>query len=64
MEVFLNKYIIAIITTRHDKVSAGSVPTFYCDDEEERERIATSLSKITSGMVHDMENGVYVIVRH
>jgi hypothetical protein len=63
MEVSLNKYILAIVTIKRDKVAAG-VPIFYCDSEEEKEQVASNLTRITNGMVHDIGNGVYIIVRH
>lgn len=64
MEVELSEVILAIITTSKEKVSSGTVPVFYADDEKERERVALLLSKITKGMIHDLENGCYVIVKH
>lgn len=58
--------IIAMIVLKNskDNVNNGSIPTFYTDTEEEREKIAMYLSRITKGMVHDLENGVYIIVKH
>ena len=40
------------------------MPTFYCEDENELDKVAKYLSGITDGMVHDLDNGVYIIVRH
>jgi len=56
--------ILAIVTIDESKVIGGSVPTFLARDEKERERIAILLSKVTLGMIHDLENGCYIIVRH
>lgn len=64
MEIQLNKLILAVITTNPNKVLGGGIPTFLCENEEEKERVALLLSKITHGMVHDLENGIYIIVRH
>jgi hypothetical protein len=64
MEIKLNKYILAIITTNAEKVLGGSAPIFYCESEDEKEKVALNLTKFTNGMVHDLENGVYVVVRH
>lgn len=55
--------IEAIVTLRKD-LPGGGAPIFLCDSEEERERVSVLLSKILRGVVHDLENGVYVIVRH
>lgn len=64
MEIALNKYILAVVTVDRDKVAGGSIPVFYCRDNEEKELIASNLTRITNGMVHDLGNGVYIIVRH
>ncbi|MDD3838951.1 MAG: hypothetical protein PHP06_00055 [Clostridia bacterium] len=64
MDVGIKKSIVAVVTTHPDKVGAGGVPCFYAKDEEEMEKIAMYLTRITYGMVHDLENGVYIIVKH
>ncbi|OPY58929.1 MAG: hypothetical protein A4E55_00535 [Pelotomaculum sp. PtaU1.Bin035] len=55
--------ILAVITLQMEKVSGGA-PIFFARDEEEQEKIALYLSKILDAMVHDLENGTYVVVRH
>ncbi|KGG79756.1 capping complex subunit for YIEGIA [Caloranaerobacter azorensis] len=64
MDVGIKEAILAVVTIRKDIVCGENIPVFYAKDEEEREKIALLLSKITLGMVHDLENGAYVIVRH
>ena len=64
MEIAINKYILAIVTTDKNKVLYSGVPVFYCNDEEEKELVASNLTRITNGMFHDLGNGVYIIVRH
>ncbi|MCF6095872.1 hypothetical protein L1766_02460 [Thermovorax subterraneus] len=59
----LSEIILAIVTIDGTQPASG-VPVFYAKDEEEREKIALNLARILSGMVHDLENGTYVIVRH
>lgn len=59
----LSEIILAIVTIDGTQPASG-VPVFYTKDEEEREKIALNLARILSGMVHDLENGTYVIVRH
>lgn len=56
------KEILAVITTDKDKVT-GAVPIFIADSEEEKEKTALYLAKTLDAMVHDLENGVYFIVR-
>ncbi|HHU93023.1 MAG TPA: hypothetical protein GXZ20_07835 [Halanaerobiaceae bacterium] len=57
--------ILAIITTKklRDKV-AGGAPIFFADNEEEVEELSSLLARITLAMVHDLENGIKIIVRH
>ncbi len=64
MDIGINDNILAIVTMDRDAVSSGTVPAFYAKDEDEREKISLLLSKVMMGMVHDLENGCYVIVRH
>jgi hypothetical protein len=33
-------------------------------DREEQQRIAMYMSRITEGVIHDLENGILIIVRH
>ncbi|MCL5290498.1 MAG: hypothetical protein M1489_05655 [Firmicutes bacterium] len=55
--------ILAVITLNMDQVSGGA-PIFFARDEEERERMARYLGRILDAMVHDLENGTYIVVRH
>ncbi len=63
MQVALQDSILAVITTRSDKVAAN-VPLFFAANQEEQEKLALFLSRILNAMAHDLENGVYVIVKH
>ncbi len=60
----LMNVIIAIITHNREKVHTGFAPVFYSKDDAESERLALLLAKITDGMVHNLENGVYIVVKH
>ncbi|WIV10777.1 hypothetical protein [Proteiniborus sp. MB09-C3] len=64
MDIGIKDNILAIITIDEKVVSGGNVPTFYAKNTEEQKRVALVISKITTGMVHDLENGCLVIVRH
>ncbi|MBF8982225.1 hypothetical protein IZY60_01605 [Lutibacter sp. B2] len=64
MDYGIKDSIIAIITTDRSMISTTTVPVFYASTEEEKERVALLVSKVTTGMVHDLENGSYVIVKH
>ncbi len=63
MEANSSNIILAVITKDKDMV-AGGAPIFFANDDEEAEKIALYLSKILLGMVHDLENGIFIIVRH
>ena len=53
----------AVFTYKKDMVN-GAVPIFKALNEREAEVIAEKLGKILQSVVHDLENGVYVIVKH
>ncbi|HOV78646.1 MAG TPA: hypothetical protein PK728_00945 [Bacillota bacterium] len=55
--------ILAVVTLNMDKVGGGA-PIFFARDEDEQEKTARHLSKILDAVVHDLENGAYIIVRH
>ncbi len=64
MDMSISKYILAVITQEPDLVQGGGTPVFVAKDLPEQDRIATYLARITEGVVHDMENGVYILVKH
>ena len=64
MDIIITKVILAIVTHKPDKVANSGVPTFICDSEEERDKVAFNLSKLTDSVIHDLENGVLVAVKH
>lgn len=55
--------ILAIITMNKEIVGGGA-PIFFAENEEDQHRLVLYLSRIMKAMVHDLENGVYVLVRH
>lgn len=56
--------IVAVVTTDKERVLYSGAPVFYSKTKEEMERTALLLSKVTMGMIHDIENGCLVIVKH
>ena len=64
MDVGIKEGIIAIVTLDETKVISSGVPMFLAEDEKERDKTSLLLAKITTGMVHDLENGSYIIVKH
>lgn len=63
MEVIAINQILAIVTTNRAKVG-GSAPIFYAENLDELEKVALYLSRIFMGAIHDLGNGVYIIVKH
>ena len=55
--------ILAIVALNKEQVSGGA-PIFFARDKTEQERTANSLARIFDAMVHDLENGSYILVRH
>lgn len=64
MDIGIKEAILAIVTTNRDAVEGGSVPVFYAKNYDEMERIALMVAKVTLGMIHDLENDCFVVVRH
>ncbi|MDK2810242.1 MAG: hypothetical protein PWR27_951 [Petroclostridium sp.] len=64
MSTEIKNIITAIVTHDREKVQSGFAPIFYSTSETESEKLALYLAKITQGMVHNLENGVYLIVKH
>ncbi len=60
----LEKLILAIITQDKEKVYGAGAPVFLAISQEEQDKIALYLARITEGVIHDLENGVYVLVKH
>lgn len=65
MEVGLTDKIVAVITLKkNDYKVGGALPIFYTDTKDELEEISVLLARITLGMVHDLGNGVKLIIKH
>ncbi|WP_418790147.1 capping complex subunit for YIEGIA [Phosphitispora sp. TUW77] len=58
-----DEQLMAVVTLNKDVVG-GDVPIFFAENEEQQSNIATTLAKVLKGMVHDIGNGAYIIVRH
>ncbi|RWZ60254.1 hypothetical protein EQV77_02890 [Halobacillus fulvus] len=61
--MMLEKVVLAIITTRKEKVS-GSTSVFVCDTTEEMEAVAANLEAILDGIAHALSKELYIIVKH
>lgn len=57
------KRILAVVTTEPTKVDGGA-PIFYTSTPEEMTQVALLIAKVLGAAVHDLQNGVLVVVRH
>jgi len=64
VKLAISKSILAVIARDPGLVQGGGAPVFIARDQAEQDRIATYLARITEGVVHDLENGLYVLVKH
>ncbi len=64
MNTALSEYVLAIITCETDKVKGGGCPVFLASDQEEMEKTSLLLARILGGIVHDLENGIYLVCKH
>ncbi|MEC9488946.1 MAG: hypothetical protein UMV23_05650 [Halanaerobium sp.] len=66
MDTSIANSILAVVVTRaqQNKVSAGGAPLFICDSREELEEVTMLLARLTMSMVHDLRNGVYILIKH
>ncbi len=64
MDSAVKDYILAIITLDKEKVIPGGCPLFLAESRDEQERTSLLLARILGGNIHDLENGVFIIVKH
>ncbi|MDI9440607.1 MAG: hypothetical protein GX101_04040 [Firmicutes bacterium] len=55
--------ILAVITSDSSKVGGGA-PIFFAQNQEEAEKLGAMVSAIFGAAVHDLNNGVLIIVKH
>ncbi len=62
MEVTLQKVVLCAVTDDLSKLSG--VPAFLALSNEERQKKALRLGRILEGVVHDLGDGVLIVVKH
>ncbi len=62
LEVTIQKAILAAVTDDLSRVSG--VPAFVAKDDDSRQKKALYLSRILQGAVHDLGDGVLIVVKH
>lgn len=64
MNVSINHSILAVITSDEEPAPSGGAVVFRIRDAKERERVARYIGTVTLGVVHDLRNGTYIVVKH
>jgi hypothetical protein len=59
----LEKYILAVVTTKPEKVPVGGY-VFQCKTIEEMDYFAANLEAILDGIAHKLSEDIYIIVKH
>lgn len=59
----MDKRVLAVCTMDKVKVGGGA-PIFYASDQDELSELALLLSRVFGAAVHDLHNGVFIIVKH
>ncbi len=64
MTTALTKIIIAVVTTDKDTILGGGAPIIYAKNKKQQEQMAVTIARITEGVVHELDNGLKIIVKH
>jgi hypothetical protein len=62
-EIALTECILAAVCLQPNKVG-GACPVFIAASQEEQQKTSLLLARILGGVVHDLENEVFIIVKH
>ena len=59
----VNNFILAVCTVDKNSVG-GSGPIFYCQDDDELQKVSLYLEKILDAMAHELRPGTMILVKH
>jgi hypothetical protein len=59
----LDKFILAAVTIHPEKVPSGTA-VFHCQTTEQLEKISANLEAILDGIAHEIDDGLFIIVKH
>ncbi|MFW5992168.1 MAG: capping complex subunit for YIEGIA [Halanaerobiaceae bacterium] len=62
----LTNYIIAIValTECRDRIGGGGAPVFYVNDSDKLDEVSMLIARVALGMVHEIDDGVKIIIKH
>ncbi|BCB04544.1 capping complex subunit for YIEGIA [Bacillus sp. KH172YL63] len=63
MSTTIQKFILATVTTTKEKVLGGT-SVYYCQTDEECQKICANLEAILDGIAHEIDDGLFIIVKH
>ncbi|MCK4259045.1 MAG: hypothetical protein KAX49_08710 [Halanaerobiales bacterium] len=65
MDLSLNNTILAIVVKEDCKTKvSGGAPIFITENDQELEEMSMLISRITMSMVHEIADGIRMIVKH
>ncbi|MGL6105494.1 capping complex subunit for YIEGIA [Romboutsia sp.] len=64
MNVGINEFALAIVTTDKNMQVSGGCPIFYANDNKDLQKQAMLMAKCVGGMVHAMNNQTLIVVKH
>ncbi|RDU36336.1 hypothetical protein DRW41_12410 [Neobacillus piezotolerans] len=59
----IEKYILAVVTTKMESVSGGAC-VFHCESAQKMDQVASTLEAILDGIAHSLSEDTYIIVKH
>ncbi|RIW33162.1 hypothetical protein D3H55_12320 [Bacillus salacetis] len=59
----VDKFILAAVTTYPEKIPSGTA-VFHCKTQKELEKVSANLEAILDGIAHELDDGLFIIVRH
>ncbi|MEW4218839.1 capping complex subunit for YIEGIA [Rossellomorea marisflavi] len=63
MSTVIQKFILAAVTTSPERVPSGTA-VFHCKTIEELEKVCNNLEAILDGIAHELDEGLFIIVKH
>ena len=63
MNLHISGEILAVVALDAHKVGGGA-PIFLARDREELSTLAFLLGRVLGAAVHDLQNEVYIVIRH
>ncbi len=63
-DIGINSYTMAVITTDKNMTTSGGCPIFYASNDDELQNKAMLMAKCVDGIVHQISDGVLIVVKH